>query len=215
MVSQVIYYNKFPIMADWQAAVLKEGDLPQYRRADFYEYYKTKFEICREIRPQRICEIGVRYGYSAFSFLLAAPRASYIGYDIIAGTHGGARGIDTFDYAGYMLGRHFPIAQISLVHADTRLLDKLACGPFDFIHIDGDHSVEGCRHDLDLALSACRPGGTILVDDYNYIAGVTAAADKFYETNRNYFSSRQSRRSLRGELILMKGEIYDKAQTVH
>lgn len=38
---------------------------------------------------------------------------------------------------------------------------------FDLVFIDGDHSFEGCRLDLELALSKVYYGGTIALHDYN------------------------------------------------
>lgn len=39
------------------------------------EYYGTLFTLARELRPRRICEIGVRAGYSAYAMLSANPSA--------------------------------------------------------------------------------------------------------------------------------------------
>ena len=36
----------------------------------------------------------------------------------------------------------------------------------DLIYIDGDHSYEAVRADLELSFAACKPGGLICVDDY-------------------------------------------------
>jgi predicted O-methyltransferase YrrM len=193
----------FPDIIEWQNTVMRQGDDEQYKRSDFYEYYKIKYEICKKANPLSICEIGVRWGYSAYSFLSAAPSAFYCGLDIIEGTHGGAKGIDTFEYVYKLLGENFPAAAIVLKHCNSQKITTLG-GPWDFIHIDGDHSVEGCRHDLGLAMSSCRAGGTILVDDYNYIKGVTVACDEFAEKNADEFVSIESRHSLRGEMILKK-----------
>jgi len=196
--------ENFIAIDDWQKIVLREGDSRQFWRPDFYEYYRTKYAIALAARPHNICEIGVRWGYSAFSFLYAAPTARYTGYDIIAGTHGGAKGIDTFPHVAGLLHDNFPAADIRLVHADTRALVSLT-GPFDLIHVDGDHSVEGCTHDLQLALAACEPGGTIVVDDYDYIKGVKRAADEFCQQRRGDIAETRAVRSLRGELVITKG----------
>jgi len=194
---------QFPDIATWRRTVVKPGDLPQYLRQDFYDYYKSKFEIALSVKPSSIGEIGVRWGYSAFSFLCAAPAAHYIAFDIIAGTHGGARGLDTFDYVRTMLSGHFPRAIIDLRHQDTRKLRDIA-GPYDFVHVDGDHSEDAARHDIWMALQACRPGGVVLVDDYNYIAGVTRAADYIIKGAGELIGHIETRPSLRGELILTK-----------
>jgi hypothetical protein len=46
---------------------------------DWVPYYRLKFAIAKVLQPQSILEIGVRYGYSAITFLQACPKASYFG----------------------------------------------------------------------------------------------------------------------------------------
>jgi hypothetical protein len=72
---------------------------------------------------------------------------------------------------------------------------QLACFPneyFDMIYIDGDHSYEGCKKDLDVALQKIKIGGYIMGHDYemnmnkaktNYSFGVKKAVDEFCEKN--------------------------------
>ena len=59
---------------------------------------------------------------------------------------------------------------------------------FDMIYVDGDHSLEGCTKDLDLALRKVKPGGWICGHDYDmnelkaknvYCFGVHEAVDTF------------------------------------
>ena len=46
---------------------------------DWLPYYRLKFAIAKVLQPQTILEIGVRYGYSAITFLEACPTAKYLG----------------------------------------------------------------------------------------------------------------------------------------
>lgn len=195
--------QEFPVFEQWLQIVPRPEDSAQYRRRDFYDYYKGKFDIALSARPQAICEIGVRWGYSAFSFLSASPAAAYTGLDILEGTHGGIKGTDTFAYVRDFLEGHFPRARIVLRHEDTRKLHDLG-GPYDFVHVDGDHNEEAAGHDIWMALQACRPGGMVLVDDYTYIAGVKRAADYILAGAPEYIERHEVRNSLRGELILIK-----------
>ena len=69
--------------------------------------------------------------------------------------------------------------------------DVLATFPddyFDAVYIDGDHSYEGCRADLELAYKKVKPGGWIMGHDYGqnflrtnnrYNFGVKDAVDTF------------------------------------
>lgn len=60
----------------------------------------------------------------------------------------------------------------------------------DWIYIDGDHSYEGCLHDLENALKIVKPGGLILGDDYGWPnakwskVGVTKAVNEFRNTHK-------------------------------
>lgn len=197
----------FPPLEYWQREIVAPGD-DQFKQKRFHDYYRTKYEIACERRPKRICEIGVRYGYSAFAFLCGAPDAQcFIGVDMLGGGHGGVRE-NTFPRVREMLDREFPAVAIYLTHQDTRTLSSLPGSNFpfpptlDFVHVDGDHSEAGCRHDLLLAIAAAARGGTILVDDYTYIAGVTRAVDKFVVECAARIESHYCKKSLRGEYII-------------
>ena len=50
---------------------------------------------------------------------------------------------------------------------------------FDVIHIDGDHTYEGCKWDLYNCLHLLKEGGTIVVDDVHFIREVTQAWKEF------------------------------------
>lgn len=56
---------------------------------------------------------------------------------------------------------------------------------FDVIHIDGDHTYDGCKWDLDNTLPLLKDGGTIVVDDVRTWDGVTQAWKEFKEENPN------------------------------
>ena len=56
-----------------------------------------------------------------------------------------------------------------------------SCEPasVDWVYVDGDHSYEGCKRDLEGSLVIVRPGGTIFGDDYTNKPGVRRAVDEF------------------------------------
>lgn len=131
--------------------------------------YEALREVVTSLDPAFICEIGVRAGYSAFAMLSAAPEAYYVGIDADAGTHGHIRG--GLLHAQAILKR-YPNAALWIV--DSQELDSLPPG-IDLLHIDGDHSYEGCLSDLSLGW---RSGvGHMLVDDVDYIPDVRRAVD--------------------------------------
>ena len=167
----------------------------------FKNYYKTKYEICKEHKPKRIAEIGVRAGYSAWSFLQACPKAEYFGYDANNGQHGGEGGEDgSFAlWADTILTSY----KYSLEFVDTQGIEVLEISDIDFFHVDGDHSVEGVMHDLDLAYGAIKVGGVILVDDITFINDVRNGAARWMAENREKIRN-EFRPSMRGEMLIYK-----------
>jgi len=59
---------------------------------------------------------------------------------------------------------------------------------FDWVYIDGNHSYEFVRQDLELYYRKLKPGGFIVCDDYHHAGfwddGVTRAVDEFMTTGR-------------------------------
>jgi predicted O-methyltransferase YrrM len=192
----------FPDCKEWASAVLHADDRDRHGRPEFHAYYRTKYLLAAMFQPAAIAEIGVRRGYSAWSFLRACPTAAYHGFDKQAGTHGGA-GVTSFDWFLMLAGRDFPDADIQVERLDTQTLASLG-GPYDLIHIDGDHSKPGCYRDLGLADRALAPGGVIVVDDYRYIAGVRRGVDRFVRDHPTAFPERIEVPSLRGEYVLRR-----------
>ena len=139
-------------------------------------YYRTKYQVAKDLQPKSICEIGVRAGYSGFAFLSAVPDAEYIGIDLNKGTDGGV-----VDYYKHAL-KLFSIGEFNsytIELKDSQEINDLG-RKYDLIHIDGDHSFDGCLHDIILA---SRHAKYILVDDYDYITNVRIACCAFRNDN--------------------------------
>jgi len=194
----------FPELREWVTKVVHPQDGGKFRTRAFHSYYRQKYLIAALFSPATIAEIGVRWGYSAWSFLRACPRAEYTGFDFQRGTHGGVKGVNTFDWCTEILGRDYPAADVELCLADTQTLTSLG-GPYDLIHVDGDHNERGCRHDLELAWGATAPGGVILVDDYDYIPGVRGAVKDFCRGLSRNEAGQMAVPSLRGDYLIRKG----------
>lgn len=167
------------------------------RYKEYRTYYRTKYDICKEFAPKRILEIGVRAGYSAFAFLSACRDASYVGIDAENGTHGG-RGGPWMWWAKQLL-KDF---DAKFIKANSQDLSELPDAPYDFIHVDGDHTTAGAIHDMVISFAALSPGGIMLVDDYDYLKEVRKAVDKFRADNPNIHT--EYRKSLRGEILFRK-----------
>src|SRR5262245_60296304 len=91
-------------------------------------YYRLKWAIARALRPRRILEIGVRFGYSARAFLDGAPEAGYLGIDVDADRWGGQRGAIRWAKR-ITCGR-----SASFVIADSQQLEQLPGFDWDLVH---------------------------------------------------------------------------------
>ena len=174
------------------------------------EEYGVKYSIAKAYAPNSILEIGVRAGYSAFSFLSACPSAIYIGIDAENGSHGGAGG-PWLPWAAHIL-RNF---KAMFLKADSQLIGQCVRtenAGFDLVHIDADHSVEGATHDMETFLPLVRAGGIMLVDDYTYIEDVRTAVDKFIATHEMVC---RKLASPRGNVIMKREGDVGFRNTVH
>jgi SAM-dependent methyltransferase len=144
--------------------------------ADWVPYYRMKAAIAAALAPQRILEIGVRFGYGGAAFLHGAPTAHYTGIDIDSDSFGGVRG--AMDWARRIL----PAGQHELVVANTQHLAELPGGRFDLIHVDGQQDGDSTFHDLELAIAQA---DWVLLDGYLWTPQNFRAASEFLLHHRD------------------------------
>jgi hypothetical protein len=174
------------------------------RTEAIYGYERGKFEISRRFLPSVIAEIGVRLGYSAHAFLLGTEEnASYFGYDICGGPHGGTS-VAGFDFVSAMLRRNFPLAKVALIRSDTQKQTEMSLSGVDLFHVDGNHSFEGAMHDMRIAWPTVKSGGVMLVDDYDYIVAVKMAVDQFIRERIAEIQYHEHLKTYRGDVIIIK-----------
>jgi predicted O-methyltransferase YrrM len=153
----------------------RESDLSLYddwlSAPNYYPLYYAMFQkLSRTDRPTRMLEIGVRTGYMGATFARAARGAClYVGVDPNLYV---SNGLQLASQTFKLLRARLPAAEFLLLEGYSWDADiqrsLLYSGPFDIIHIDGDHTVPGKLIDLDLARRLVDPGGVILVDDYEH-----------------------------------------------
>ncbi len=173
------------------------------RRKDDSNYvrlYREKYDIINEQPVTRMLEIGVRAGYSAYTFKSAYPKAFYQGIDADNGTHGGEGRPWTW-WAKTVLAKHWPLDTWDVVVMDTQKLSHIPGEPYDFIHVDGDHTAAGVYHDLEICWPALSPGGRMLVDDYTHLAKVMEGVDNWLAEHDVRHEFRQT---VRGDVIIYK-----------
>jgi predicted O-methyltransferase YrrM len=125
--------------------------------------------LLHEIKPKRIVEFGINYGYTAREILARVPGIEeYIGIDIVPG----AKLPPRYQWPEVPL---FPGREVKgdkrvkvLVRPrGSRDVQPADIGQVDAAIIDGDHSVDGVLHDTVLAADCLRPGGLIIWHDYS------------------------------------------------
>ena len=171
------------------------------RIEQYKEYYKVKYELCKNQSPKVIAEIGVRAGYSAWTFLQACPGAKYVGFDANNGTHGGKGGENGkfFEWTKKILSKY----DYELVELDTQSVNELPISDVDFFHVDGDHTTKGVHHDLDIAFKSLSANGLIIVDDITYIDTVRVGVNRWLTKMRGKASA-EFVKSLRGEMLIRR-----------
>ena len=191
--------------------VWKSDEQIQSELAAHERYYWTKYLIALHAAPSSIVEIGVRCGYSAYSFLLANPNAMFVGYDVYTKEHGGSDLNSGFKQYAEGLLKGFA-ARIEVV--DTQQPGfRVPCA--DFYHVDGDHSFGGAFHDMESCLQAircrARPASLILVDDFAFITDVRRAVLGFVKKYNLHLGFVPS---FRGEALLFCGQPPEWVETV-
>jgi predicted O-methyltransferase YrrM len=145
--------------------------------ANYPLYYALFQRLTRTDRKTRMLEIGVRTGYIGVVLARAARGPSlYLGVDPNLYVANGLQ----------LAADTFAVVRDKLLHAEALLLEGYSWdsgvqktlsfnGPFDIVHIDGDHSLVGKLIDLHLARQVLAEGGVVLVDDYDHIPVISDA----------------------------------------
>ena len=155
------------------------------------DMYKIKASISGIIEPERIFEIGVRYGYSAAALLWCNSKASYTGLDWFQrGDNFGLTSMEQYQLLSLMLKSWYPHADItvhignSFMKSVQKNLYEMMEDQIDLVNVDGDHSHQGCLNDLMVAGRLVKNGGYIMVDDYTnpkYAHDIKNAIEDFSE----------------------------------
>jgi len=153
-------------------------------------YYSDYAGIGKKYAPQRVLEIGVRFGYSGIAITSGAlvggakPPVTYVGLDAEQFS-GHTREQGSGDYrsnavAAENFRRFRPGVEATFFTCDTRngLPEDVLAQKFDLINVDGDHSYEGAYGDLCRVWPLLNPGGIIIVDDLGMV-DVKRAVDQF------------------------------------
>jgi len=143
---------------------------------EWVEYYRLKWAIARVLQPTSILEVGVRYGYSAATFLNACPESTYLGIDLDSDVFGGVKGAMRW---AKEITRSF---RAEFIVSDTQTMARFPGESYDLIHLDGQQDGDSSWHDLQLAIRQAR---WILVDGYFWTSQNFLSISHFLQQNRD------------------------------
>ena len=130
------------------------------------------YAIGKILHPVNVFEVGVGPGITAHSLISSCPHMNYFGVDNMASEFHRIAVSITLDNIGRRLISSGGTAGFRCIDSDNLNEFEHPNGPIDLIHIDGDHSYDHQRRDVEKAI---RSGAEwLLVDDCNDTEVVTA-----------------------------------------
>lgn len=139
----------------------RDREADWFRAENYYPFYVAAAAL---VRPSRVCEIGVRLGYSLVSMFRGHSEITHIkGIDaerMILGSQ--TKALKNLRAAGYQGELLLPLADSHEVMFPPSF--------YDLIHVDAEHDEDDARMDINKAWRALKPGGTMLVDDVDFPA---------------------------------------------
>lgn len=188
MVAEVQFYKREADAFLFDRQLIDQVAFPvgdRYPQEIFDRYFADYGGMVQKFKPKRILEIGVRYGYTAICFCLAAKAAGierpvYVGvddesYPPAPGVNVGscAKANDNFTIA-------VPFADARAIRWNSFSGIPATLGTFDLIHVDGNHDTHGVLNDLGHCWPILNIGGFILLDDY-YMLPIQKAIHQWLE----------------------------------
>ena len=153
----------------------KLPNCPKYDQDSDYmnseNYYPILNNLMVDMKPKSVLEIGVRYGYSGISFIHGNGIKKYVGIDYERYDSDSINKAKiNFDYL-----KTIDDFEYELIFKNTQELTDLNFlngQTFDIIHVDGDHSFEGCTCDIFNFWNVLNIWGYMLIDDSIFYGSV-------------------------------------------
>ncbi len=162
-----------------------------------------------ELKPALYLEIGVRRGRSMAQVLTRSPQTNAYGFDLWLADYGclPEKGIITTNPGPAFVTEELrrlgvaatPTFIVGSSHDTLRpfFADQANPRQFDLMLVDGDHSDEGARKDLEIAFAHVAPGGAVVFDDTRNSAhpGLQGVWDSFKALHPGFLFIEDSHRT--------------------
>lgn len=142
----------------------------QGRASAWRGHIRVGYELVRELRPRVVCELGVHWGHSLYTFAQGMHDEGYegviYGVDTFVGDqHTGGYGPEVLETVMRIRDEVFPELDIRILQGDfieemPRIRHKI-----DLLHIDGAHDYESVKSHFQAYHSKLREGACVLIHD--------------------------------------------------
>lgn len=169
-------------------------------------YYGVVTFLLKGKNAKNVAEIGVAYGYHAHCILQTNPGISYFGIDPYLPDYDPedvfCREVSSFfsepDRGRAMARLRAVVSESLSVYGERVTLCHKKSedaardfhdGFFDLVFVDGDHTYNGVKADLNSWWPKIKSGGILCGDDWRSFEGVRAAVNEFAERNALHLKS--------------------------
>lgn len=120
-------------------------------------------------KPRNYLEIGIRNGMSLCMVASACPSVDIVAFDLFQEDYG-KMPLHGPDHIRSEIEKFNHSGSLTLIAGDSHatvpeFLKQHSEDTFDLIFVDGDHSAEGAKNDLETVVSSLSYGGMIVFDD--------------------------------------------------
>ena len=171
-IEQVLLRGAETVKASRKSLILPSQNFEprRYGLGAWTEHIYLAYDLVAALKPKLLVELGTDRGESYFAFCQSAlenktgTRCVAIDHwrgDSHAGSYDETTYKDVFAHNQEYYAEFSTLLRMSFDEA----LDRFAPESIDLLHVDGHHTEEAVRHDLELWLPKLRPGGILLLHD--------------------------------------------------
>jgi predicted O-methyltransferase YrrM len=135
-----------------------------------FDIHDTLASICAWLQPESYLEVGVDGGGSLGAVLGSAPNLQRLVLCDIWDPRYCEHGLVSHNHIVTLLAQLGYFKAVAFMDGDSHLLlpQLPSATMFDLITVDGDHSAEGARRDLDDCWPHLNLGGVLVMDDVRH-----------------------------------------------